>query len=653
MGKRVFFGKYQLLGRISQGGMAEIVLARMRGVSGFEKLFAIKRILPQFCRDEEFLQMLVDEANIAAGLSHPNIVHIYELGQEGDYYFIAMEYVRGQDLYNLLRFARRREKPLPAADAVYIAIQICKALHYAHNFRNARGVPRPIVHRDVSPNNVLLSYDGDVKLADFGIARAEGKISKTNAGAIKGKFSYLSPEQTDGRPPDARSDLFSAGIVLWEMLAGRRLFDADDEMATLQLVRNCEIPPLKDEARGIDDALDAILRSALARNPEDRCPGAQELQTRLSGWLARHDPHYTERHLAGYLHELCAPEIQRLETRLRDIEAESDAGDVAGAGDINAAFEEDTLAPVGSYPVVSQPEGDPRNPPPAPSPTPAAGMAPAPLPAESLPFLGPVTATGTLPQPVEKRLPLGFAAVVVALAVAAALLAVKWAPPPVSDENAVVRAESLLMITSDPDKASIEINGERRGETPLLVGGLEQKVITVRLSKEGHETFTAAVDLKGKRQENLKAALPPLFATLKFTSDPKSAAVYLNEELKGQTPLTLDRLLPNRVYSYRLELNGHEAATGEARTAPRSQENIHAVLPKKSRAAGYLSIHTEPVARLFVDGRPVGDTPQFRMSLPPGKHRLMLQNPQFNIRKELEVVIEANKETRKSLTLYD
>ncbi|MFH1602671.1 MAG: serine/threonine-protein kinase, partial [Pseudomonadota bacterium] len=242
MARPIYFGKYKLLGRIAQGGMAEIILARQKGLSGFEKFATVKRILPQYSKDEEFVRMFIDEAKIAAQLSHANIVHIYDLGKEGDYYFIAMEYIAGQDLWSILRSARRRNKPFKIPYTLDVITQVCKGLFHAHNFVDAQGQKLSVVHRDISPNNILATYDGQVKIVDFGIAKAAGRIVETKSGIIKGKFAYLSPEAALGEQIDHRHDIFATGICLWEAVCGRRLFDAEDDLVTLKRVQQCKIP---------------------------------------------------------------------------------------------------------------------------------------------------------------------------------------------------------------------------------------------------------------------------------------------------------------------------------------------------------------------------------------------------------------------------
>src|SRR5439155_8787101 len=232
------FGQYELLEKIASGGMAELFRARRTGVEGFQKIVAIKKILPHIADNDEFITMFADEAKLAAQLNHPNIVHIFDLGKiEAGGYFIAMEYVEGRDLRSILQSGHDLGAPLPTPLAVYVASKIAAALDYAHRRRDSEGRELNIVHRDVSPPNILISYEGDIKLCDFGIAKAASKASQTQSGALKGKVQYMSPEQAWGKALDRRSDLFSLGAVLFEMLTEQKLFRGDSDLTVLEKVR--------------------------------------------------------------------------------------------------------------------------------------------------------------------------------------------------------------------------------------------------------------------------------------------------------------------------------------------------------------------------------------------------------------------------------
>ena len=302
------FGQYTLLERIAVGGMAEVWKARMKGVEGFQKTVAIKKILPHLTDSSDFVTMFIDEAKLAAQLNHNNIIHIYDLGKIGDDYFIAMEFVDGKDLRSILNSARAESRPLPLGLALLVGSRLASALDHAHRQKDFEGRPLGLVHRDVSPQNVLISFEGDIKLCDFGIVKAVTKASKTQMGALKGKLQYMSPEQAWGRPVDARSDIFSLGSLLFEMLTGRRLFSGESEMSVLDAVREGRIQAPRDLDPRLPLEVNALVLKALARDPDDRFLTAGEMQREIDGILASLKPAPSQADLGSYLHQLFAAE---------------------------------------------------------------------------------------------------------------------------------------------------------------------------------------------------------------------------------------------------------------------------------------------------------------------------------------------------------
>jgi len=264
------FGPYRLVRQIAVGGMAEIHLAKTKGIEGFEKYVALKMIHPNFAEDEQFIQMLVDEAKIAVQLTHGNIAQTFDLGRVGDTYYITMEYVDGSDLYKLLRKASESDIEMPLDICAFVGKEVASALDHAHRKRDHTGQPLQIVHRDVSPQNVLVSYAGEVKLVDFGIAKATSKARQTAAGVIKGKYYYMSPEQAWGDRIDFRSDIFSAGIVLYEMITGQMLYLEEDLHKLLDMARKADIAPPSRLRKGVPPQLDRIVKHALHKVPGER-----------------------------------------------------------------------------------------------------------------------------------------------------------------------------------------------------------------------------------------------------------------------------------------------------------------------------------------------------------------------------------------------
>ena len=279
------FGKYYLLERINVGGMAEVFKAKTLGVEGFEKIVAIKRILPSVAEDEEFIKMFVDEAKITSQLSHANLAQTFDLGKINETFYIAMEYVPGKDLRAIFERLKRRGERMPLALAAFVISRVCEGLDYAHRKRDVSGRELGIVHRDVSPQNVIVSFEGEVKLIDFGIAKAANKITKTQAGILKGKFGYMSPEQVRGLPLDRRSDIFAAGVVLYELCTGERLFTGNSDFSVLEKVQQAKVTPPSQIEPGIPLKLERMILKALAREPEDRYQHAADLAADLTRFL--------------------------------------------------------------------------------------------------------------------------------------------------------------------------------------------------------------------------------------------------------------------------------------------------------------------------------------------------------------------------------
>jgi len=297
------FGKYTLFERIGRGGMADVYKGRVQGPQGFERTFVVKRILPHLSDDATFIKMFVEEAKLSARLAHPNIVQIFELGAVEGEYFISMEYIRGRDLSETMRAIWKTMGPPRPELVAYIGREACRALSYAHSLADERGRPLGMIHRDVSPSNIMMSYEGAVKLLDFGIAKALGEAPETTkSGTMKGKYAYMAPEQTEGDDVDHRIDIFSCGIVLHEVLTGRRLFKGQNDVLTIERVRRCEVPPPSQQNPMVPPELDAIILRALARDRDQRWATAADMADALDDVV--HAARFQPTHLAQLLHDL-------------------------------------------------------------------------------------------------------------------------------------------------------------------------------------------------------------------------------------------------------------------------------------------------------------------------------------------------------------
>nr|QRN75809.1 Serine/threonine protein kinase [Sandaracinus sp.] len=301
-------GRYEILGRVAYGGMAEIFLARETSKVGAARLLAIKRILPHVASDSDFVRMFFDEARLAIQLNHPNICHVYEFGEVDGSYFLAMEWIHGVSLTKLIRRARA-SGGLPPELAARIIASVADALHYAHRARDVNGVRMGIVHRDVSPQNIMINYDGQVKLLDFGIAKAASHSTKTEAGTIKGKLAYMSPQQCLGRPLDGRADVFALGVCLFEALTGQSLFRRETEYETIRAIIDEPTPSLRQRAPGMSPDLDAIIQRSVMKDPADRYSTAAEMQADLERWIASSGKIVTAEMIAAILEDLFPDQV--------------------------------------------------------------------------------------------------------------------------------------------------------------------------------------------------------------------------------------------------------------------------------------------------------------------------------------------------------
>lgn len=310
------FGKYLLLQRVSVGGMAEVFKAIPADAQRIDQIVAIKRILPSIAEDSEFIGMFIDEARIAGQLTHPNICRMYELGRVGADHYIAMQFLWGRDLLKVMNRHKKAGRFVDPSMAAFVGARALSALHYAHTKNDSRGRPLNIIHRDVSPQNIIVGYSGQVKLIDFGVARAASQSQKTQAGILKGKFGYMSPEMVRGLPIDHRSDVFAMGICLHELLTNSRLFYGETDFATLELVRDAQVAPPSLKAPGIPAALDAIVMKALAREAEDRYQSAEEMQRALEQFLAAQDQPYGQTDVGMAMRQAFHTEVARERERL-------------------------------------------------------------------------------------------------------------------------------------------------------------------------------------------------------------------------------------------------------------------------------------------------------------------------------------------------
>ncbi|MCP4447259.1 MAG: serine/threonine protein kinase [Myxococcales bacterium] len=393
--------RYTITDRVDAGGMAEVFRGVAESIQGFKKSVAIKRILPSLVKNEKFVNMFLDEAKVSLFLQHANIVQVFDIGKTDASYFLVMEFVDGCNMKALLDHLKEKGKRIELAHAIYVMLECCKALNYAHQAENPETMKSlEIVHRDVSPPNILVSKMGEVKLVDFGLAKANSQIASTDQGVVKGKFSYLSPEAASGLAVDRRADIFAVGILLWEMFTGRRLFYGDTDYQTVELVRQARIPSIAALNPDVAPELEAIVRKALAQDPNDRYQEAADLGDALAQYLFSNKMKVTARDIAAVVRETqlesarkrsVGPQNELINVLIRDEMAkvtslvEGDAAPTGGEGAGSASLDPSSFVntsdwesdfgiesgPVSAPPPEALPADSPAIPPPTVTPPPS------------------------------------------------------------------------------------------------------------------------------------------------------------------------------------------------------------------------------------------------------------------------------------------
>jgi serine/threonine-protein kinase len=354
--------RYRPLFKLDSGGMAEVYVAEAESMAGFKKKVAIKRILPNLLKDERFVRMFLDEARLSLHLSHANIVTVFDIGKSSSTYFIVMEYVEGVNLKTVLQEFSRRRITFPVQLTVWILNEVLKGLDYAHRLRDPEtGRLLGIVHRDISPPNILISWNGEIKLTDFGLAKASTQLEFTDPGVVKGKFSYLSPEAASGFEVDARADIFAVGILAYEMLTGRRLFLGESDYQTVQMVKAADVPSIAAQNPEVTPELEGIIRRSLARDAEHRYQSASDLADDLLGFLFSRSLKVSARDLTEIIADMRKkqpsaqqPKPDESNVILKLIEDEF--------ADFRSLDDEEDGPPTGSQPLTSLSDYDPSSP---------------------------------------------------------------------------------------------------------------------------------------------------------------------------------------------------------------------------------------------------------------------------------------------------
>jgi serine/threonine-protein kinase len=496
-------GKYRLLGMMNAGGMAELLIALHAGPEGFSKVVALKRVLPHLSNEQSFIEMFLDEARLAARLDHANLVRVYDFGEADNRYFLAMEYLPGEDASRVVARARKLGLPVPVEIAAFIVSGAAAGLHFAHELTGEDGYPLGLVHRDATPSNILVTYYGTVKVLDFGVAKTAGKLHHTQTGMVKGKLSYLAPEQISGDAVDRRADVFALGLVLWELLAGRKLFQGDNPAAVAHTLMSPEpLPPPSTVRPEVPPELDAITLKALAKPVEERYQTAAELEDALEEFLGACSMRPSPKQIVSFMELLFSSEVAHAK---RSIAQGRDLG-----VNIPQVMKLLPANPTGSQPGQAPPSAS--QPGRAPSsasyraPPSARHPATAPLPAErSVVAQVSPAAEVSPPEPLSRRL--AFTGAFLALS-CVVLAAAGWLASPARGLSSSGAAASLTL-ESEPPGAFVFLGGEPTGlRTPATFHGLPPGVpMSIRLQREGHQPATDTVTLTAGEQAARRLAL--------------------------------------------------------------------------------------------------------------------------------------------------
>lgn len=684
------FGKYTLLRRLALGGMAELFLALQKSVAGFEKLIVVKRVLPGLAQDKAFVEMLLQEARIAATLTHPNIAQVYDVGfVDGDYY-IAMEHVHGEDLRSIVRqMKKKQERSFPLEHALSIVLGCCKGLAYAHEKRDLDGNPLQIVHRDISPQNVLVTFTGDVQLVDFGIAKASTNADEDGT-KLKGKVPYMSPEQAQGLELDARSDIFSLGVLLFELCTGKRLFKGKDESETLQFIVDGNYPTPRSLNPNLDPELERIIQKALAPELDDRYGNARAMQAELEAFIREKRLVVSPLDLGEWMQHLFDEKLAQQKEMLA---------------------EGRQLAEV------------------------LAAQAPA---SDEFSLSGHSVSDLSLVREKPSKTPWVLLMTVLGIAIAGGIAA--WYLWPESAPT----GPGIMVLQSEPEGAAIWIDGARREErTPAMIQELPLGTYEVRLTAEGFVPYTQSVEItEAAPQVEISGVLErptaDSYGVVQLRTTPEGASALLDgRPVEGTSPLTIAEIEPGAEHTLVITLDGYQPITqtllmeaGEVRpiqvtldrtpladdealliltTDPeatgleldgteyegpypieiRTTAGSHRLVATRdgyrqatrnldlpggeitelevelerdrrpggmtmvgmSGGSGQLTFDARPWCNVTIDGRSVGQTPIVNRTLPAGSHRIGCVNPDLNENRTITVQINDGETTRRRINL--
>ena len=635
-------GKYQLMKSIATGGMAEIFVAKQSGIEGFEKLVVVKLLQPEMARNQDAVDMFLNEARLAARLSHPNVVQIFDLGAAGDDFYIAMEYIHGVDLLTFAKAFKKQKKILSLEQILSIVCYALEGLHYAHTQVDQRGAPLDIVHCDVSPHNILVSFEGVVKVVDFGIAKVVSKLGKTESSLVSGKLSYMSPEQARGMPLDGRTDLFSLGIVLWELTAGRRLYPRKAPAEIMRLLTTTDIPSPRHINALFPVELEPIVLRAVARDPAKRFQSAFEMHQALVAFMKTKGMTQSSMELSATMKDLFADRI----TSVKRIEQAQQAG--AGLEDL--LFDD-----------LGIDDG---------SPAPGSGEDPeaaAPVEITEKPrFATGVSTTSITSQPPPRPRALWKPILLVLVLAGAGVAAwlhqerlIGFAKGLFGDEQVVAdKLTGTVRLETEPQGAAVLIDGKDRCQAPCVLAQLEVGVEhSFEASLDGYEPSTEVLRLKKAGEVKvliirLSKIGKRLYGTLLVSTEPAGAKVEIDgRSALGVSPMTIKRVVAGRKHRLKASLPGRRPWLTSFSLQPNQKLQLSGVLPPSlGQGKASFSIDSTPKADVYIDDKKVGRTPLKGLIVKAGPLMVDLRLPGLGLTESLIVQAKEGKAVSERVT---
>ena len=635
--------RYTLLSRIASGGMGEVFLARSEGPHGFSKTLVIKRILSHLASDPQFVEMFLDEARLAALLTHPNIVQIYELGEEEGAWYIAMEYIHGRTLRAIRRELLQKRQLLSPIFAARVCAQALQGLHYAHTLTDETGASLNVVHRDVSPDNVLVGFNGQVKLVDFGIAKAATAISTTRSGTVKGKFSYMSPEQLMGQPVDGRTDVYAMGVILFELLTGGRPWSGPTEPALINKILH-EAPPIPRERNpALPQAMNDLILRALEKNPADRFASAEEMSLELERFITQNGQQLTTSQVGAFVQELFGPEAAALPSGSTGSNPSLPRA-TASMGKAGAAAPPEDPTAVLTTPISTGARQRVH--------ALATAMAPegAPHPSGAHPV--PDSETGSREE------------VATAVAVRSAATPAnpgapakveEPSPPGVSKGTSrrrlwvglAIGAISLLFVG-----ALVGAYTAGRGN-PLELPSAETSFSTTSAQPEFAHEASASAAKDGVEEEAPPASAPAMGDTVSASGSIDEGVVAATATGAGTASPESQDAPAAEVVATAAEQTAASAESARASRARPERRRSSARAAAPVRGEGKVALRISPWAEVFHGGKSLGITPMAAVTVPSGRQTFTLRNADLGITRKVTVTVPVNGEVELRADLFD